>query len=1146
MPLDILYKALFFMYFVGNKVVQGKKEKADSIAFISKEVALLDKMARCSLTVVSRATVRSAWMKNQADDDTVLCSLKLLSTSPDDAFIWALIGASYNRRAAKKKADFCFKQSAKFIGKHSEFVKEWHFVAPFVIGKTEFDGDPLLFYGGISNASKFRFDTRPAPKFFSELMPNGVIGWTRLEQKQTGNVVQIRPSVDWNDLVSSLGSLGITEWQGWAVGDLVVNEESLPLAVQCLGVSRCYVNNTVVVGDLYHRHYFWPSVVLSRGVHPVFVPLRAKVAAGFRFIVSSNLSQLEVFSPSFLPDLYEGYFPKKVYISVPVCNRMSQKWLKLTKIEVGKQSQGRPLEAKLIGTTPSIAPGQTRPVTVQLLTPDSNKDSNSKIVDSCNENSIELELKFRTSEGTQKLNLNLRCRHKGSSFLFTFIDHDGSVQHAAAIEPLGYHPGRQDSCPVVLSLHGTTVSPQNQADSHKKMIDGDFQFGVEGMWLLAPTRHGAHNWEGPGTLTAITALESLQEISRDSVMFKLQADSSKVVFAGHSMGGHGAWHLATHFPDRALGLVSLAGWIKKEEYGDSNLFFRHDISNSFVDPSLKSIMEACVAENDVDKHSSNLRGIPVLARIGGNDRTVHPLYVRRMLRLLKVAEVDVTYSELPGLEHWWWDTKEANDGGCVNDGQIRQFMKQIKDGQNLKSLSTLGGSDTCSKDDIEGCKADNHNSQHFKEGVTQGQTVTLEVYNPALGEGLKGVIVLQQLVPFRRSFVEINAQGDFASFMTQNVCCLEIKRTDVPNRSFNLHKLENLVIDGAAFNFQELSSPYIFCRNSLTGQNWKHTPDLYLGHSAITSRGPHNYGPARRVAEKPFIIVYGTQSGSSASSMLLQHAVYIANQFFATSDTLVPIKEDDSVEEEDLENNNLIIIGGSKENSKAEQFLTLLPNLTLGFEEKPKLSLGPGCQYKNPQTGILTLAPHGSKGLALLLMGLSPTGLEDVVKLATPTIPPMARSPFSNLLPDFVITGPDTGLKGPGGFLCAGFWDNSWRFSSNSASCACTVLALIASPLSGLCPSYIRQSGVKIIVASMATWDGDCAGVDLHSRAKYDDGGKEKSLISHGEGCIGSSEPGQHSDPGSLQMRWSSLVNSSGRKPEAGNAMGLFCFEKIL
>ena len=64
--------------------------------------------------------------------------------------------------------------------------------------------------------------------------------------------------------------------------------------------------------------------------------------------------------------------------------------------------------------------------------------------------------------------------------------------------------------------------------------------------------------------------------------------------------------LVTHYPDNALALVSAAGWIKKEDYGDSNLFFRHDISTSHTSPSVKSILEACTAENDADKHVTNL------------------------------------------------------------------------------------------------------------------------------------------------------------------------------------------------------------------------------------------------------------------------------------------------------------------------------------------------------------------------------------------------------------------------------------------------------------------------------------------------------------------------------------------------------------
>ena len=51
-------------------------------------------------------------------------------------------------------------------------------------------------------------------------------------------------------------------------------------------------------------------------------------------------------------------------------------------------------------------------------------------------------------------------------------------------------------------------------------------------------------------------------------------DHDLLLFEGHSMGGHGAWHLATHFPDRALAVIALAGWNRKEDYGDSNLFFR--------------------------------------------------------------------------------------------------------------------------------------------------------------------------------------------------------------------------------------------------------------------------------------------------------------------------------------------------------------------------------------------------------------------------------------------------------------------------------------------------------------------------------------------------------------------------------------------
>lgn len=51
-----------------------------------------------------------------------------------------------------------------------------------------------------------------------------------------------------------------------------------------------------------------------------------------------------------------------------------------------------------------------------------------------------------------------------------------------------------------------------------------------------------------------------------------------------------------------------------------------------------------------------VKGMAVLMRVGQQDRTVHPYYGRRMYRVLHEWDVNVTYVELPGKEHWWWDT----------------------------------------------------------------------------------------------------------------------------------------------------------------------------------------------------------------------------------------------------------------------------------------------------------------------------------------------------------------------------------------------------------------------------------------------------------------------------------------------------------
>lgn len=73
------------------------------------------------------------------------------------------------------------------------------------------------------------------------------------------------------------------------------------------------------------------------------------------------------------------------------------------------------------------------------------------------------------------------------------VDGDATAAGAANVQV----PEAQLQYPVLLTLHGTGLAAMSQADAYKMMPSGagEYVFGVQGFWVVAPTRHGAHNWE---------------------------------------------------------------------------------------------------------------------------------------------------------------------------------------------------------------------------------------------------------------------------------------------------------------------------------------------------------------------------------------------------------------------------------------------------------------------------------------------------------------------------------------------------------------------------------------------------------------------------------------------------------------------------
>jgi predicted peptidase len=80
-------------------------------------------------------------------------------------------------------------------------------------------------------------------------------------------------------------------------------------------------------------------------------------------------------------------------------------------------------------------------------------------------------------------------------------------------------------------------------------------------------RGGAHNWEGQGFGCVLAAIDALVAAAGVYAAGQYSADGDRLLVAGHSRGGHGAWQVATKLPDRVMALVVCAGWTERQYYG---------------------------------------------------------------------------------------------------------------------------------------------------------------------------------------------------------------------------------------------------------------------------------------------------------------------------------------------------------------------------------------------------------------------------------------------------------------------------------------------------------------------------------------------------------------------------------------------------
>jgi dienelactone hydrolase len=229
----------------------------------------------------------------------------------------------------------------------------------------------------------------------------------------------------------------------------------------------------------------------------------------------------------------------------------------------------------------------------------------------------------------------------------TFISGiDRSVQYYAVVPPPREAFAR-DARPeaLVLSLHGASVEATSQAASYRQR---------DWCVVICPTnrRPFGFDWEDWGRIDALEVLADAERTWR--------TDPSRRFLTGHSMGGHGTWHLGVTHPGLFAAIAPSAGWGWFDDYGGR----RPGAEEAGAD-ALLGIFRRSASTSDTPALVENLRGTPVFILHGDADDNVPLALARQMRDRLDAAGIASVLQVRAGGGHWW-DDPQTPGADCVD------------------------------------------------------------------------------------------------------------------------------------------------------------------------------------------------------------------------------------------------------------------------------------------------------------------------------------------------------------------------------------------------------------------------------------------------------------------------------------------------
>jgi dienelactone hydrolase len=663
----------------------------------------------------------------------------------------------------------------------------------------------------------------------------------------------------------------------------VPSEQDRVMILEASGHGMVWVNGVPRAGDPYSYGYVHVPVELKTGSNEFLFTvargqLRGKLTAppSDLFFNTSDVT---------IPDLivgekYDGW------AAVPVINATAswQRGVSVSAMLPGGQPERTSLPPlpplsvskvpiRITGGPPTTA--GTVSVTLKLHGPagDASKD-----VDK-----TEIALRILKPEQTHKLTFRSKV--------------DGSVQYYALVPAT---PGKQPPG-LTLTLHGAGVEGLGQAACFTPKS-----------WthVVAATNRRPYgfDWEDWGRLDALEVL--------DEAAHQLKVDPRRRWLTGHSMGGHGTWHLGVTFPDKFAAIGPSAGWISMMSYAG--------VERTTHPDALGELFQRAASAGDTLALVKNLAPLGVYILHGDQDDNVPVEQAREMRKILGGFHADWAYHERVGAGHWWGNP-------CVDWPEMSEFFSQ-------RTLPEKG------------------NVKH----------VTFATASPSVSAECQWAVIEAQQKAFKLTSIDITLDPQKRSFAgtTENVACLGL----------DVHSLK----PGAPIPVElDGQKPADVAWPGDAGMIWLNRTDgkwqagLRPNPEAKT---PARSGPFRNAFRNEVLFVVGTKGSAEENAWALRKARFDAENFWYRGNGFIQIALDSSFDAAKDPNHNVVLYGNADTNAAWSALLGKGPvqvksgSVVVGGRETKADDLG--CLFVRPRPGsevasVGAVCGTGVKGMRL-------------------------------------------------------------------------------------------------------------------------------------------------------------------------------------